>query len=138
MNRSFVVFTVVVALATLATAGDFPVAFRQGAYAFHGHYPGHCGNDGFYYRDHYSFVICSNGNAYDQPCAPGTRNSEYGHYDHGHDYRYRDFCDVNLVDYGFGAHYDPRRYDLYPVGYGHGHPVVPVVPHVDAIVPHRY
>jgi len=64
---------------------------------------GKCGNDGLYYKDHYSFVICSNGNSYEQPCAPGTRNSEYGRYNPGNNYSYRDFCDVNLVDYGYGA-----------------------------------
>jgi len=49
-----------------------------------------------------------------QPCAPGSRNSAYGRYAHGHHYYYRDFCDVNLVDYGAGA---VRR----PYGYGYGH-----------------
>ena len=37
--------------------------------------PDQCGTDGFYYKDARSFVICSNGNAYVQPCAPGSRNS---------------------------------------------------------------
>ena len=86
------------------------------------YYVGRCGNDGFYYKDHYSFVICSNGNAYDQPCAPGTRNSDYGRYHHGHAYYYRDFCDINLVDYGFGAHREYRA----PVVAPHHH-AVPVV-----------
>ena len=72
-------------------------------------FSGKCGNDGFYYRDHASFVICSNGNAYEQPCAPGSRNSAFDHYSHGTHYYYRDFCDVNLVDYGAGI----------PYGYGH-------------------
>lgn len=122
MNRLLIVAAVVAMCAVLSEAGgDYPVAFRHDSYAFHGHYPGHCGNDGFYYKDHYSFVICSNGNSYDQPCAPGTRNSDYGHYNHGHNYHYRDFCDVNLVDYGFGAHYDPRRYDLPHYGLPHAH-----------------
>lgn len=78
---------------------------------------GKCGNDGFYYKDHYSFVICSNGNSYVQPCAPGSRNSDYKRYSYGHHYYYRDFCDVNLVDYGYGAH---RHRPAYGYGYGHG------------------
>jgi len=71
-------------------------------------------------------VICSNGNSYVQPCAPGSRNSAYGRYAHGHHYYYRDFCDVNLVDYGAGAvrrPYYPRPaygYGGYG-GHGHGH-----------------
>ena len=82
---------------------------------------GKCGNDGFYYKDHYSFVICSNGNSYVQPCAPGSRNSNYGRYSYGHNYHYRDFCDVNLVDYGYGAHrpaYHRPAYGGYGGGYG--------------------
>jgi len=82
---------------------------------------GKCGNDGFYYKDHYTFIICSNGNSYVQPCAPGSRNSHYGHYSYGHNYYYRDFCDVNLVDYGFAArrHYRPAYGHGYGRGYGH-------------------
>jgi len=83
---------------------------------------GKCGNDGFYYKDHYSFVICSNGNSYVQPCAPGSRNSHYGRYSYGHSYYYRDFCDVNLVDYGYGAHRPAYHRPAYGYGgYGHGH-----------------
>ena len=89
--------------------------------------PGKCGNDGFYYNDKYSFIICSNGNAYTQKCAPGSVNSGYSHYEYGKQYYYHDFCDVNLVDEGYAAHhagyYGPydgyhgvNRYD----GYGYG------------------
>lgn len=95
------------ALVVVAGGEDFPAGYRHNRYAFNGHYPGRCGNDGFYYKDHFSFVICSNGNSYDQPCAPGSRNSEYGRYSPGDAYLYRDFCDVNLVDVGFGAHHAP-------------------------------
>src|ERR1043165_6465627 len=77
-----------------------------------------CGNDGFYYKDDHSFVICSNGNAYEQPCAPGSRNSGYDKYHHGTHYYYRDFCDVNLVDYGAGI---PHGYGHHDAGYGYGH-----------------
>jgi len=86
---------------------------------------GKCGNDGFYYRDHYSFIICSNGNSYVQPCAPGSRNSHYGRYSHGHNYYYRDFCDINLVDKGAGVrrpYYPPAHgYGGYGPGHGHGY-----------------
>ena len=101
-----------VCIAAVASSG-FPDGYDRGTrYAYHGRYAGSCGNDGFYYKDHGSFVICSNGNAYDQPCAPGSRNSGFDHYTHGGHYYYRDFCDINLVDYGYGAHHG---------GYGSGY-----------------
>ncbi|ELT99367.1 hypothetical protein CAPTEDRAFT_211893 [Capitella teleta] len=62
---------------------------------------GKCSNDGFYYNDESTIVICSNGNAHIQPCAPGSKNSAKEHYEKGTTYAYRDFCDVNLVDDGF-------------------------------------
>ena len=74
-------------------------------YAFHGKYRGQCEKDGFYYGDDDSFVMCSNNNAYVQPCAPGTRNSGYNNFHQGSAYYYHDFCDVNLVDHGYGVHY---------------------------------
>ena len=74
-------------------------------YAFHGKYGGQCDKDGFYYGDDDSFVICSNNNAYVQPCAPGTRNSGYNNFHQGSAYYYHDFCDVNLVDHGYGVQY---------------------------------
>ena len=70
---------------------------------YQGKYTGKCGNDGLYYRDEKSFVFCSNGNSYVQPCAPGTRNSSYKKYSSGAKYSYRDFCDINLVDDGYGV-----------------------------------
>ena len=70
---------------------------------YYGKYDGKCGNDGLYYRDEKSFIFCSNGSSYVQPCAPGTRNSAYSKYDKGAKYNYRDFCDVNLVDDGYAA-----------------------------------
>ena len=78
---------------------------------YHGEYNGVCDNDGFYYRDSNSFVICSNNNAYVQPCAPGSRNSGIDSYNYGGNYYYRDFCDVNLVDLGYGS-----RFNKYPWG----------------------
>ena len=75
----------------------------NGAYVYHGKYSGKCGHDGLYYRDDRSFVFCSNGNSYIQPCAPGSRNSAFGTYSYGGKYDYRDFCDVNLVDEGYSA-----------------------------------
>ena len=88
------------------------VAAASGAYTYHGRYPGKCDNDGLYFRDEKSFVFCSNGNSYVQPCAPGSRNSAYGKYSYGGKYDYRDFCDVNLVDEGYAA----KR-----SGYGYGY-----------------
>jgi len=61
-------------------------------------------------------VICSNGNAYEQPCAPGSRNSGYDNFRSGGHYNYRDFCDINLVDYGAGI---PHGGYGYGAGYGH-------------------
>ena len=62
---------------------------------------GKCGNDGFYYNDESSIVICSNGNAHIQPCAPGSKNSPREEYLQGNAYAYKDFCDVNLVNDGY-------------------------------------
>ena len=72
---------------------------------------GACGNDGFYHNGYDSFTICSNGNAYHQRCAPGSRNSGNSHYTKGSYYSHSDFCDVNLVDHGYGAHkgYGPHK-----------------------------
>ena len=66
-------------------------------------FSGKCGADGFYYNNEYSFVMCSNGNAYVQKCAPGSRNSGHNRYNNGNAYYYNDFCDVNLVDYGYNV-----------------------------------
>ncbi len=63
--------------------------------------PGSCGKDGFYYNDDYSFMICANGNGYEQRCAPGSRNSGYEKYAHADTIYFHDFCDVNLVDEGY-------------------------------------
>jgi len=103
-------------------------------YGYHGKYPGKCGNDGFYLNDAASFVICSNGNAYVQPCAPGTRNNPTK-YSYGSYYTQNDFCNENLNDHGYGAaaHAGYRGYNggynggyygypygFYGFGYGHG------------------
>jgi hypothetical protein len=82
---------------------------------YHGKYTGKCGYDGLYYRDSKSFIFCSNGNSYVQPCAPGTRNSSYRKYSYGKNYTYRDFCDVNLVDDGYGV---KKGYGKKDDGYG--------------------
>ena len=81
------------------------VSYRE-KYAFHGKYRGQCDKDGFYYGDDESFVICSNSNVYVQPCAPGTRNSGYNNFHRGSAYYYHDFCDINLVDHGYGVQYE--------------------------------
>ena len=103
---------VLIALASLVA-----LAAASGSYTYHGRYPGKCSNDGLYFRDDKSFVFCSNGNSYVQPCAPGTRNSAYGRYSYGGKYDYRDFCDVNLVDEGYAAKRSGYGYDNR--GYGH-------------------
>ena len=72
-------------------------------HTYHGIYEGKCDNDGFYYKNYNSFIICSNNNAYEQACAPGSRNSAHDAYNYGGNYHYRDFCDINLVDYGYGT-----------------------------------
>ena len=99
------------------------MAYASSSYNYYGRYPGKCGNDGLYFRDSKSFVFCSNGNSYVQPCAPGTRNSAYGRYSYGGKYGYADFCDVNLVDDGYAAKgYDygyGRDYDYGRRGYGY-------------------
>ena len=100
------------------------MAYASDSYNYYGRYPGKCSNDGLYFRDSKSFVFCSNGNSYVQPCAPGTRNSAYGRYSYGGKYGYADFCDVNLVDDGYAAKgYDyryGRDYDYGRRGYGYG------------------
>jgi hypothetical protein len=64
--------------------------------------PGTCSNDGLYYKDDSTFVICSNGYASEQPCPPGTKTGGYPSYQAGYYYGYTDLCSVNLVDYGYG------------------------------------
>jgi len=111
-----------VCVAAVLSEGSYPSEYAHGRFAYHGKYGGKCGNDGFYYKDHGSFVICSNGNAYDQPCAPGSRNSEHGRYRYGTQYYYRDFCDVNLVDYGAGISHGHAKQGHGDHGYGaHGY-----------------
>ncbi|ELU04413.1 hypothetical protein CAPTEDRAFT_197097 [Capitella teleta] len=91
---------------------------------YHGQYSGNCGNDGFYYNDISSFVICSNGNAYIQPCAPGSNNLIYFNYNRGKSYYNTHFCDVNLVDDGYTllhgrAHDTIDREAVYDYGVGY-------------------
>ena len=93
-------FVFCAALVAVAVAS---VDYAYGRYNYYGRYPGKCGNDGLYFRDEKSFVFCSNGNSYVQPCAPGTRNSAVEKYSYGGKYDYRDFCDINLVDEGYAA-----------------------------------
>ena len=95
---------------------DDEIAYQQ-QNIYHGKYEGYCGDDGFYYNDEGSFVICSNRNAYMQPCAPGSRNSGMESYNFGDNYNYRDFCDVNLVDEGYGV--DQYGYEYYPAANGY-------------------
>jgi hypothetical protein len=79
-----------------------PRVYRKGpGFGFHGQYTDKCGNDGLYYTDETSFVLCSNGNSYVQQCAPGTRNSPYQKYRPNKEYNYWDLCDINLMNYGY-------------------------------------
>ena len=61
---------------------------------------GSCGRDGLYWVNPSSFVICSHGYAYHQPCAPGTQHSGLYRYKAGYHYGEADFCDVNMIDGG--------------------------------------
>ena len=65
------------------------------------YFTGKCGPDGIYYKDAYSFVVCTHHIAYEQPCPPGTRNRAFRQYDYGDFYHKTSFCDENLVDYGY-------------------------------------
>jgi len=102
---------------------------QDGKFVFRGKYADDCSNDGLYYRDYQSYVVCSNNNAYVQPCAPGTRNSVYGKYAYGGYYSYADFCDVNLTDFGYAAKrsaygYANRLKARYGYGRRFGYPYV--------------
>merc|ERR1712226_318792 len=68
------VLIIVAAFVALAAAGEKEAAKSGKGYGHKSRFIGKCGNDGFYYNDANSFVICSNGNAYYQPCAPGSKN----------------------------------------------------------------
>merc|ERR1712179_71128 len=94
--------------------------FNGGMYFYGGRYAGRCYENGLYYMDQMSFVLCSNGNAYVQPCAPGTQNSGQASFRPGYYYGYSDFCDINLVDRGYGPRtHKPRQYGTrYNNGYG--------------------
>ena len=97
-------------------------SYGEASYTYRGMYSNEtgCGNDGLYYRDESSFVFCSNGNKYDQPCAPGTKNSEYLEYTEGEGVSYRDFCNVNLVDMGYVVdNYNPTEYHEEPRFYNY-------------------
>ncbi|ELT88418.1 hypothetical protein CAPTEDRAFT_195706 [Capitella teleta] len=76
---------------------------------YKGQYSGECATDGFYYNDASSFVICSNGNAFIQPCALGSQNSAHN-YQHGTAYNFNEFCDFNLLDAGYAHQRDDAAY----------------------------
>merc|ERR1712179_645623 len=109
-------FLLVLAIVGYAAASDnYAVSHSHTkSYSYRGQYHGKCSNDGIYYNDASSFVMCSNGNAYHQPCAPGSRNGGHSGYSHGNSYGFQDFCGVNLVDYGYAAGHSHGRYS-------HGH-----------------
>merc|ERR1712076_287756 len=118
------------ALIVLALIG---AAAASGQYQYHGRYAGKCGNDGIYFRDSGSFVMCSNGNSYVQPCAPGSRNAAYGSYSYGQSYGYGHAAPAyGAPAYGYGRDaYRPDQYRnqngyatraAYNDGYGYGAP----------------
>merc|ERR1712226_30512 len=115
------VLIIVAAFVALAAVGEKKAAKSGKGYGHKSRFIGKCGNDGFYYNDANSFVICSNGNAYYQPCAPGSKNKGHSHYTHGGKYGVADFCGVNLVDYGYGAHKGGYGHSHGHRGHSHGH-----------------
>jgi len=54
-------------------------------------------------------MMCSNGNAFEQMCAPGSKNSGYEQYSTGVNYYIHDFCDVNMVDSGYNSAPVPNK-----------------------------
>jgi hypothetical protein len=85
----------------------------KSSFTYQGMFEDKCGDDGLYFRDESSFVFCSNGNSYVQPCAPGTKNSGYAKFTAGDEVAYRDFCDVNMVD----GEYMQKTYNTAPRQY---------------------
>ena len=84
---------------------------------------GPCSNDGFYFNDATSLTFCSNGNGYRLHCAPGTQNQAGRHFSKS----YRDFCNVNLNDYGYGASKYGSQ-NSFSAGHGHGYQAPPKKP----------
>jgi len=66
-------------------------------HSYNGKHFGKCTYDGLYYRDSWSYVVCSNGNSYVRYCAYGTENSPKHHYA-GYGYAAHEFCNINLND----------------------------------------
>ncbi|ELT94697.1 hypothetical protein CAPTEDRAFT_209357 [Capitella teleta] len=71
--------------------------------------PSHIGkcnqNDGFYYLNDGSFMICTNGAAYMQPCAPGTQNAPAQFFSQGSYESQAVFCGVNLISQHYLNYY---------------------------------
>ena len=70
-NMKCLILSVLVALVAASGKGGYRGGYQAGSYTFHGRYGDKCQADGLYFRDDRSFVFCSNGNSYVQPCAPG-------------------------------------------------------------------
>ena len=80
-------------------------------------FSGNCGGDGFYYMDPHYYMVCEQGAGYKLPCGPGTQNSRHKLRE-GDTYSYRDFCDVNMVDYDHPpSMYEPRSQGYTPMSY---------------------
>ena len=62
---------------------------------------GECDGDGLYYMDEHSFIMCISKNFYLQPCPPGSMSRPYNGFNSGEEYAFENFCDINLVDFGY-------------------------------------
>lgn len=67
---------------------------------------GTCRDDGLYYNNQHSFVMCAGNNYYIQPCPPGTMNRPFQGYNGNQPFRFENFCDVNLVNSASGNYVD--------------------------------
>merc|ERR1711909_66906 len=110
------VLIIVAAFVALAAAGEKKAAKSGKGYGHKSRFIGKCGNDGFYYNDANSFVICSNGNAYYQPCAPGSKNK--GH-SHGHSHGNRGHSVGHSTSYSHTSHGTHGSHGNR--GHSHGH-----------------
>ena len=109
MNTFITVACCLVGAALASSSYDsYEAPKDNGAYVYHGKYPGECSYDGLYYNDETSFIFCTHGFSYNQKCSPGTRNSAYSKFSYGESYSTRDFCDVNLIKDGYVAQYAPK------------------------------
>ena len=53
-----------------------------------------CSENGYYYSTLRSYVVCNHGEAYEQPCSPGTRNAMFESFVVGQTYEMNSFCNI--------------------------------------------